>query len=176
MVEDLILIRKIRRGDVAAFETLFRKFYSPLVLYSTGITGSSEAAEDIIQELFYSIWKNRESLDIIISVKAYLYKSVRNNSLGSLQKNERRANNPEHPDSHDPASEALGNELKEIIAKSISSMPVRRAEIFRMHRFRDLKYKEIAQQLSLSVKTVELEMSKALSTLRKEIELYHHTS
>jgi RNA polymerase sigma-70 factor (ECF subfamily) len=111
---------------------------------------------------------------------------VRNNSLGSRQRrdnsynteqinNTEQTNNTEYSYNHDPADETQGNELKEIITRSISSMPVRRAEIFRMHRFRNLKYKEIAQLLSLSVKTVELEMSKALKTLRKEIELYHHT-
>lgn len=178
MIEDLLLIGKIRKGDVVAFETLFRKFYSPLVLYSTGITGSSGIAEDIIQELFYSIWKNRERLEIVISVKSYLYRSVRNNSLSYLHKRDkpRNADTFEQPYTHNPESETEGNELKEIITRSISSMPQRRAEIFLMHRFRNLKYKEIAQQLSLSVKTVELEMSRALKTLEKEIELYHQIS
>ena len=70
---DLFVLKKIKEGDIKAFESIFRLYYTPLCLYATSITGELEVAEEIVQDLFYVFWKERESLPILRSIKNYLY-------------------------------------------------------------------------------------------------------
>ncbi len=174
MIEELLLFKKVKEGDIGAFEKLFRKYHIPLGYYATSITRDSDAAEDIIQDLFYMIWKERETISVLTSVNGYLYRAVRNRAL---QYCEQKANANKYKESVSTISQdsAEFNELEKIVAESMSKMPSRRAEIFKMHRFHNIKYKEIANKLSVSVKTVEAEMSKALKTIRKEIDIHIHT-
>ena len=81
MLNDFSIITDIKEGDVKAFEQVFRLYYTPLCLFSASITGQMEAAEEIVQELFYVFWKERETLQIYYSIKSYLYGAVRNQSL-----------------------------------------------------------------------------------------------
>lgn len=183
MLEDIILFTRIREGDIKAFETLFRKYYSPLVFYSKSITSNSQAAEDIIQDLFYTLWKERAKITIFKSVKNYLYVAIRNRSLQYLQKEGRgllyRDENKltqEREHREIDASQSLEyKELEQLIQKIMATMPTRRAHIFKMHRLQNMKYKEIAKELSISEKTVEAEITKALKKLRKEIENHRLT-
>ena len=81
MLNDLFILRKIKEGNVKAFESLFRQYYSSLYLYALSITGRKDISEEIVQELFYILWKERESIEIYRSLKSYLYRAVRNQSL-----------------------------------------------------------------------------------------------
>ena len=81
MLNDLFVLTKIKEGDGKAFEGIFRRYYSPLCLYAAGITGSMDVAEEIVQELFYVFWKEKEKLQVIRSLKSYLSGAVRNKSL-----------------------------------------------------------------------------------------------
>ncbi len=85
MIQDLFIIKRIKEGDIATFEALFKSVYTPLLLYSAGITGRRDVSEEIVQDLFYYIWKERDGLQIMHSIKGYLYKSVRNRSLQYLE-------------------------------------------------------------------------------------------
>lgn len=179
MLNDLLILAKIREGDIKAFEDVFRRYYSPLCWYAMSITGSMEAAEEIVEELFYGFWKNRESLPIFRSMKSYLYAAVRNQSFQYCEHQEVRNRYREFVLSGEDQAQDVGpqeqmeySELKRLIDITLTGMPERRLRIFRMHRVEGKKYTEIASQLSLSVKTVEAEMTKALKTLRKEIENY----
>ncbi len=179
MLNDLLVWKKIKEGDIKAFEQVFRLYYAPLCQYSAGITGEKETAEEIVQELFYLLWKERETIQIIQSVKAYLYKAVRNQSLHYCEHLRVREHYQhimvERKDNHRNATPEDILELRElecIISEILNKLPERRRNIFGMHRFEGLKYKEIADKLSLSVKTVEAEMTKTYRLLRKEIEKY----
>lgn len=182
MLDDLFVLKKIRSGDIRVFEQVFRLYYSSLCLYSYGITGNKDVAEEIIQELFYKIWKERDTLQILHSLKSYLYGAVRNQSLRYCEQHAVRerhrqhvmATHKEYPD-NTPHEEMEYRELEEIINRALSKLPERRRIIFRMHRIEGLKYKEIADKLSLSVKTIEAEMTKTYQLLRKEIEKYTYT-
>jgi len=162
MLNELLILTKIKAGDIKAFEELFRCYYSPLCWYAASITGRIEVAEEIVEELFYVLWKDREQLQIFQSVKSYLYRATRNQSIQYC----------EH--------EEVKERYRESILTAPSSEQVtdphqqmeRRMRIFKMHREEGKKYAEIALLLSLSVKTVEAEMTKTLRTLRKEIENY----
>ena len=177
---DLFVLKKIKEGDIKAFESIFRLYYTPLCLYATSITGEQEVAEEIVQDLFYVFWKERESLPILRSIKNYLYGATRNRSLQYLEHREVRyryrntvlaRENPES-ESYTPQDQLEYKELQSLVNRALGKLPERRLRIFRMHRFEGMKYAEIASSLSLSIKTVEAEMTKALQTLRKEIDNY----
>jgi RNA polymerase sigma-70 factor (ECF subfamily) len=169
MLNDLFVLTKIKEGDVKAFEGIFRLYYSPLCLYAAGITGSMDVAEEIVQELFYVFWKEKEKLQVFRSLKSYLYGAVRNR----YRENVLSGNQESKP--ADPQDQLEYKELEALINRTLNKLPERRLRIFRMQRFEGKKYAEIASALSLSVKTVEAEMTKALQTLRKEIENYTQT-
>lgn len=183
MLEDVSVLKKIKEGDINTFEKMFRLYYSPLCLYAAGITGKMHIAEEIVQELFYVFWKEREKIQILHSLKGYLYGATRNRSLQYCEheevKNRHRERvlaNSDNIKNSNPQDVLEYNELKDLINRTLGKLPERRLRIFRMHRFEGKKYAEIALELSLSVKTVEAEMTKALQLLRKEIENYTHTA
>lgn len=182
MLNDLFILRKIKEGDVKAFEGLFRQYYSPLYLYAFSITGRKDISDEIVQELFYILWKEKESIQIYRSVKSYLYKAVRNQSLQyhehmNVQNRHREKvlnnkNESEDNAPHTPQEELEYKELEDVVNNTLKKLPERRLKIFRMHRMEGKKYKEIAELLSVSIKTVEAEMTKTYSQLRHEIEKY----
>lgn len=182
MLNDLFVLAQLKEGDVKAFETLFRHYYSPLCLYAASITGSAEVGEEIVEELFYLFWKDREKLQLFHSVKSYLYGAVRNQSLQYCEHQEVRSRYREGVlsasdglSASDPHEQLEYEELQGLINRTLAKLPERRLRIFQLHRMGGKKYAEIATLLSLSVKTVEAEMTKALKTLRKEIENYTQT-
>ena len=138
-----------------------------------------EAAEEIVEELFYVFWKDREHLQIFQSIKSYLYRATRNEALQYCQHREVRERYREYvladnvsEQVPDPHRQLEYEELQEVIRHTLDKLPGRRLRIFEMHRMEGKKYVEIASFLSLSVKTVEAEMTKALRTLRNEIDNY----
>lgn len=185
MLNDLFVLAQLREGNVKVFEALFRQHYSPLCFYAAGITGSVAVGEEIVEELFYVFWKDREKLQLFHSIKSYLYGAVRNEAL---QYCEHRAVRYRHRDkvladsdcgtagSSDPQEQLEYEELQALINRTLAKLPQRRLRIFQLHRMGGKKYAEIATLLSLSVKTVEAEMTKALKVLRKEIENYIQTT
>ncbi len=179
MLNDFFIVRKIKEGDIKVFEGVFRRYYSPLCLYAAGITGRTDIAEEIIQDLFYVLWRDREGLQIFTSLNGYLYGAVRNRSLQYCEHRQVRDRHKDKTISEKveisdstPEEQLEYKELEELINKTLGKMPERRLRIFRMQRFEGKKYAEIAKILSISIKTVEAEMTKALQSLRKEIENY----
>jgi RNA polymerase sigma-70 factor (ECF subfamily) len=179
MLNDLLEFKKIKDGDVKAFERVFRQYYTPLIRYAFSITGQKEAAEEIIQDIFYILWKDRGTLQILQSFHSYLYKSVRNRSIQymqSLSLHEQHYENflKQEDLAVEPSPDELleYKELENILAQTIRKLPERRRQIFNMHRLNGIKYRDIAESLSISVKTVEAEMTKAYRTLRKEVNRY----
>ena len=179
-MKDLLTLTKIKNGDVKAFEQVFRLYYMPLCMFAASITGRMDIAEEIVQELFYVFWKERERLQLFHTIKSYLYGAVRNQSLQYWEhqdvRNRYRDAILSHPDKDDtpdnPQEQIEYKELEALVNRTLEKLPERRLLIFRMHRFEGKKYAEIASNLSLSVKTVEAEMTKALRTLRDELEIY----
>lgn len=175
-LKGIIIQKRTKNDDIAAFEILFKKYYADLVNYSYRLTRDVDASEEIVQEFFYNYWKNRKAINIRVSLRAYLYRSVRNNTINYLEAvNVRRkyaskvlsgtANNSGYEDTSVELSE-----LNELIENALDELPERCSLIFRMSRFDGLKYEEIAKELSVSVKTVEANMGKALKFLRSKLE------
>jgi len=173
---DFHIQKKIQGGDIREFERLFTRYYEPLCRHADKILKDMDTAEDIVQEFFYNFWKNRESFSIKLSLNAYLYQSIRNNALHYLQHlavRETYARDitgeyQETIQSGDQEEVEL-QDLNRVISATLQQMPERCSRIFRMNRFEGKKYREIAEILSISVKTVEAEMGKALQLFRKSL-------
>jgi RNA polymerase sigma-70 factor (ECF subfamily) len=177
-MNDKQTIRKIRLGDIQAFEALFRKYYKVLCRWAYQYMKDEDSAEEMVQDLFYHLWCDRASINIRTSVKSYLYMAISNNCRMLLKKKSRRAAIekdlargpravPEQP------SEVLEtSEIREVVNKTLEDLPERPATIFRMSRYEGMKYREIAEKLSISIKTVEANMGKALEMFRKNLQEY----
>ncbi|MET4140061.1 RNA polymerase sigma-70 factor [Pedobacter sp. UYP1] len=160
--------------DDAAFEQLFKAHYKALHVYVNTMIRDEEMAEEIVQNRFMKFWEKRELLDIQTSVKAYLYKCVHNDTLNFLKHEKvktRHQNFTMHSTAEsEPASHRVElNELASKIHGAMEDLPEQCRLIFHMSRFEELKYREIADQLGLSIKTVETQMGKALRILRLKL-------
>lgn len=140
MLNDVFILTQIKEGNIKAFETLFRQYYTPLRLYAASITGEPDVAEEIVEELFYVFWKDREKLEIFHSVKNYLYRSVRNRSIQYCEHQDvkRRYQDailsvPVNIASPDPQEQIEYKELQQIINRTLEKLPERRLHIFRLH-------------------------------------------
>jgi len=171
-------LRKIRKGDINSFENLFHQYYPGLRSYAESLVKKEEVAEEVVQDVFYNIWKNRESLRINRSWQSYLYRSIYNNSMMYFRRTRREyptedGFSPESGESsRDPFQEMQYREVFDVVSKTLEDLPERTRQIFIMNRQEGLKYKEIAHRLSISVKTVEANMGRALKELRKSMEKY----
>lgn len=176
---DYYIQKKIQGGDIREFERLFEKYYGPLCHQADKIVRDMDTAEDLVQEFFYQFWKNRESFSPKLSLNAYLYQAIRNNALHHLEHLAVRKNYAAHVISEFKVStpsqgqtDVELNDLGNIINATLKTMPERCSRIFRMNRFEGMKYREIAEILSISVKTVEADMGKALQMFRKSLKEY----
>lgn len=157
------------------FEVLFRDVYKSMLLFAIHYVKEEEAAKEIVQEAFINLWEKRESIDPEREVKSYLSSSVRNRSLNYLRDNKRYYGTLLSLGGLLPlvaADEDNTLEVKELsgqIHRAIDELPEKCREIFRLNRFEQMKYQQIADHLNISVKTVETQMSKALAHLRNRI-------
>jgi RNA polymerase sigma-70 factor (ECF subfamily) len=175
MIGDAEIIRRIRQGDIGQFESLFRSSYVSLVRYAKTLIKDHDTAEEIVQDLFFRLWQDKEKFNIESSLNGYLFRSVHNKCLHYIEHNrvvERYAEEmaSRQPETEESPSEILQyRELQVRIARILEKLPERCGQIFYMSRFEGLKYNEIAEKLSVSVKTVESNMGRALKEFRKEL-------
>ncbi len=175
-LQELITHQRIQKGDVAAFETIFRKYYAQLCRYARQFVKDSETAEEIVQDLFYHYWKDRSEINVHFSLKNYLFRSVRNKALKHLDqiavRNRYAAEKLTGMTNAEPFTQAewtTTRELQRVVNKTLESLPERTRTIFIMNRFEGMTYRQIAETLSISVKTVEANMSKALLALKDKL-------
>lgn len=154
------------------FRHLYEEHYKALCWYAVRYTRDMPAAEDIVHEVFVAFWEKRSTIDREGAVKAYLYRSVANRSLNWLR-DRKQTINPEFAELASGVTEddfyTDQAELEARVHEAIAKLPPRCGEVFRLSRFEDLKYREIAERLNISVRTVEVQMSKALQILREEL-------
>ena len=177
-LKEIQQLKKLRKGEIASFEKLFHRFYPGMCSYAEGLIRKEDVAEEIVQDVFYNVWKNRETLRITTSWQSYLYRSVYNNAMMYLRKTRREVRLDEripledHRGSPDPSEEMQFREVSELMSHTLENLSERTREIFYLNRVNGLKYREIADKLSISVKTVEANMGKALKALRTSLEKY----
>lgn len=175
--EDIGLFNSVKQGDLKAFETLFRKYYSFLCSLARKYVNDHDTAEEIVQDLFYRIWEKKEEITITLAVKSYLARAVYYNSINlraSLRRELILDEKLFDADSSDSDTEDLvrEQELNRLIDSCMAELPEKGQKIFSMSRFEGLKYREIAERLSVSVKTVEAYMGQALKVFRKNLGEY----
>lgn len=181
-LKESYILNRIRKGDVKAFETLFHQYYPGMCSYAESLVIKSEIAEEVVQDVFFNIWKNKSELNIMVSWKTYLFRSVFNNSMMYLRKAKRELavdetwTDAKTLDEHGITEEIEAREMNALISYTLRSLPSRTQEIFRLSRLEGLKYSEIAHKLSISVKTVEANMGRALKALRMCIETYRSSA
>lgn len=181
----LQIFKRLINNDVGAYEMLFKEYYSFLCSFAYGHTKERIIAEEIVEDFFVDLWKNREKLSISTSVRAYFISSIHNRCLNYLQREK-----PKFISSHDISAlidkegtvgdklisiqvpSLLTNELETILAKAIDKLPKSCREVFLLSRNKDLSYDEISAKLKISVNTVKTQMKIALSKLREDLKDY----
>ncbi len=161
-----------KRND-AAFDQVFKTYFKCLHSYAYTILKNDAEAEDIVQKLFVKLWERDEDLySIPGSLSAYLYRAVHNESLNYLKHQKVKASYQLHVaysmknETEQPAKKIFASELEQKIQEALNQLPEQCRTIFQMSRFDELKYREIADKLGISIKTVENHMGKALKLLR----------
>ena len=158
--------------DLKQFENLFRDYFNPLCVYATKYTKDFDSAKEIVHTVFVNIWEKRETIRKDQNIRSYLYTSVYNRCLNFLRDTKKTV---EFEDSHSESLEQRDSgsleteELQARIDATIQSLPDRCREVFILSRYQELKYAEIAEKLEISIKTVEVQISKALKLLRENL-------
>lgn len=164
------ILHKVKNGDTKAFEKIFRLYYPHLVLFAQQYIGDRDASESLVQDVFVNMWEHRADLEIR-SLQGFLVVTVRNRCHNELkhkkvvrefEKAKERKENYELPVFRETV-------YLERINRVIAQLPEQRQKIFKMSRMEGLKYREIAEKLNISPKTVEAQMGKALKYLREHL-------
>lgn len=178
VLDEQFIIRGLRERNKVVFDFVFHYYYSGLCVFAERLTGDSKSAEDLVQDLFVHLWIRHDSIQILSSVKNYLFTSVKNRALDYLKKESGKsrkilyASKDQHLDENLSLQWIAESELQEAIDRSLALLPARCREIFVMSRMEGLKNQEIAEHLNLSVRTVELQISNALKQMRISLKDY----
>jgi RNA polymerase sigma-70 factor (family 1) len=175
---DKQLIISLRHGEADAFTEIYERYWDKLLVYTMRVIRQQPDAEDIVQELFVSIWRRRDTLDIEHALSTYLYNSVRYLAFRYIEKNstysgylQRLAGWMDGEGGNAPGIEAeiFGRELEGQIDQLIRKLPEKMQEVFILSRRHHLSYKEIAERLSISEETVRKQVHKSLQILRSRL-------
>lgn len=177
MEQDKEVIHQFRSGNEDAFEQIFHAYYKALVHYAKTILKDMDDSEDIVQQVFVSVWEKRLKIEIHTSLRALLYKSVHNACLNKIKQQQVRSGYAKeviqlHNEQGITQDSIQQKELQHKIEAAMDMMPEQCAKIFKMSRFEQMKYQEIAEALNLSVKTIENQMGKALKIMREQLKEY----
>jgi len=176
-LSDKQIIIKIRKNDLHAYELLFKKYYPQLCSFAYKFVNNSQVAEEIAQDIFFVLWKNRQKLKIK-SIKSYLFQAVKNNCLQEIRISHLNKKYSIYTKEHISISsnnieeEIDCSELNEIIEETLNKLPEKCQTIFKLSRYEGLKYNEIAEKLAISIKTVEANMGKALKHFKDSLKDY----
>ena len=173
--EDKELLSFMKKGSAKAFDFLFDRYYTVLCAYSQRFL-SLEEAEEIVQDIMMWLWSTRKEIIIETSLKSYLFKTVYNRSINKKTRDNYKKNKL------DLSNNVLNyrfiedtdlTELKDLrihMEKAIEALPETYREAFKLHFFEQMTYKEIANQINVSSKTVDYRIQQATKSLRKSLD------
>lgn len=176
--KEVQLCESIRQGDKNSFEYVFRTYYGNLCQYASQILTDKDASEEVVQELFYQLWQKRAAFQVTTSLKSYLFRAVHNSCLNYIKHHKIKETYVQHyqqENSGIAVNQHQAIELKELqsrISRAVEMLPPERRKVFMMIRYEERKYKEVAELLGISVKTVENQMGKAMQSLRVALKDY----
>lgn len=165
-------------SDITSFEQVFKSNFKALHGYASSFVKDSDTAEDIVQHVFVTLWEKSGTIQIQSSITAYLYRAVYHECLNHIKHMKVRSSHESYVKHQTTAEEApvleklQEGELKKRLSMALSELPEGCRTVFQMSRFESLKYREIADRLDISVKTVENQMGKALRMLRTRLADY----
>jgi len=173
----------IARGDSAAFRQLFHLFFTRLSQFAASLIKSEEVAGEVVDEVFVRLWTNRATIDKIVNLRVYLYQAVKNEALNYLSRKAHQHIYEPFDDIHiqlkddlSPERLMITQELINKIRAAVDALPPRCKMIFKLVREDGLRYREVAEILNLSHKTVDAQMVIAISRIREalkdELQLY----
>lgn len=170
------LLSAVQRGDQKAFDTLFRRYYPMLCAYGHRFV-ELEDAEEIVEDSLLWIWENRETLVIESSLNSYLFKMVYRRALNKLAHIDatQRADTRFYEEMQEMLQDTDYYQVEELtrrIEEAVAALPESYREAFVMHRFRNMSYKEIAETLGVSPKTIDYRIQQALKQLRTDLKDY----
>lgn len=179
------ILENLKAGDAKAFESVFKFWYEPLVNFADEYISDLESARNIVQTIFMKLWEKHEMVDPSSNLKSYLYMATRNSCLSHIRHLKvesdyfrRTYKNGENLQLNYEALEELDidqidfSKLETIIQETIDSLPERCREVFLMSRIQDMKNKQIAERLDITVKAVEANITRALTKLRENTRQY----
>lgn len=169
-MSDLATIAALRLGDQFVFERVFYEYHQKLYFYIYGRTHSPYASEEIVQMTFIKLWQYREGLDENIPLSGQVFRIAKTTLIDLVRKEARRVHAPGpegYPEDGGGGPERMeAKDLNERIYRAVQGMPGIRQKVFAMSRYKGMSYREIADELSISVRTVENHISQALKQLR----------
>lgn len=172
--QENFVLAALKHDSKEAFSLLFQTYYADLVLFCGNFLKDKSSCEDIVQSIFLKLWHDRRTIQIETSIKSYLLKAVRNSCLDEYRHIEIvRKYETEHKssvlDTYDTDNYILYSDLYTHLIRALDKIPPLYKETFVLNRFEGLKYREIAEKLDVSERTVEVRVSKTLDLLRKQL-------
>jgi RNA polymerase sigma-70 factor, ECF subfamily len=169
------LMQEIKADNMFAFDALYRKYNKKLYKFGYSILKSKEDSENLIQDVFLNLWENRHKVEKNASIQSYVFTIAYNSAISILRKKTKDFQFVEYLKSlqeitEEPVNVELEyNELTAKLDKIINELPQRQKEVYLLHKVEGLKYNVIAEQLHISVNTIENHMSRALKTIREKL-------
>ncbi|MCD8269736.1 MAG: RNA polymerase sigma-70 factor [Parabacteroides sp.] len=172
--QENFVLSALKQDSKEAFSLLFQTYYTDLVLFCGNFIKEKSACEDIVQSIFLKLWNDRKNIQIETSLKSYLLKAVRNSCLDEFRHLEivrqyETGYEGSVLDSYDTENYVLYSDLHDHLYRALEKVPDLYREAFELNRFEGLKYREIAEKLNVSERTVEVRVSKTLELLRKQL-------
>ncbi len=176
LYNDAVLTRRLKENDKSAFELIFNNFSRRLYCFTLGYVHSQAEAEEIIQNVFISLWENRDILTEEFPLQNYLYKVTINHIYNFFKQQSVRRNYRERVMLEGSEADLeveqtiLANDLEETVNKFIGELPIRQQIIFRLSRMDGLCHAEIAQRMGLSIRAVENYIYRTLKYIRAKMQ------
>lgn len=177
-LDDTQIKKQLKKGRKSVLQYLFDTYYDDLCKYAIKIVSKGEVAEEIVQDVFIYLWEKRKTIEIESSVKYYILRAVKNKCINFLKSKYARQTFDDAIDEGVNLSncntydEMNYKELSAIANDAIESLPERCALVFKLSRNAELSYKEIAEKLEISIKTVENQMTTALKRIREYLDVH----
>ena len=179
--DEIKIIKLLKKGNTGALKYLFDEYYEKLYFYALKLVDHKESAEEVVQDVFISIWTNRRKLSITLSLKSYLYVAVKNKAISYLRQKIKTISfeyDQEKPIVHSSCNPEIKTDIDELefhIHQAIKLLPDKCRMIFNLSRNSGMTYKEIAVELDISTETVKTQISIALKKLKVHLEKYWDT-
>lgn len=179
--QEKTLLLQISRGDTDAFSSLFYAYNDKLYSFIFRITGSEDLSEDILQDVFLKIWNKREQLSDVNNFSAFLFTVARHHAFNQLKRMARetlikKQKSKTAINSHTPDEQLQYSNLEKTLAQILNTLPPQQQTIYKLSREQQMNQKEIAQQMNLSVSTVQNHLYRALKTIREKLEKHYPVS